>query len=288
MGNVIITCALTGAQQGKEANPNLPEQPDEVIEQGLAAWRAGAAILHIHARNKDGKPTGDVNVFKEIVDGLRSAGCDAVLNLSTGGAVAGLSLEERLRVIPEIKPEIASFSLGSGCLLGRYDYDQKEWLRDRYVPLFPTYQEMVTTAEFFRENTTKPELEIYHAGMINNLKTLDRIGVFEHPMLVNLVMGIPGEVSPAEVRDLIFLVDSLPDTANWHVTGIGGKNHFRITLAAVLLGGHLRVGMEDNLFIERGVPAENNAQLVEKAVRLLKELGESPASPAEARKILEV
>ena len=118
------------------------------------------------------------------------------------------------------------------------------------------------------------------------MKTLDKIGVFKHPMLINLVMGIPGEVSPAEVRDLIFLVDSLPDNVNWHVTGIGGKNHFRITLAAVLLDGHLRVGMEDNLYVERGVLAENNAQLVEKAVRLLNELGESPASPAEARTIL--
>ena len=286
MGNVIVTCALTGAQQGKEANPNLPEQPAEIIEQCLAAWRTGAAILHIHARDKNGKPTGDVNIFAEIVDGLRSAGCDAILNLSTGGAVAGIPLEERLKIIPELKPEIASFSVGSGCLLGRYDYEQKEWLRDRYVPLFPTYKEMETTAEFFRENGTKPELEIYHAGMINNLKTLDKIGVFKHPMLINLVMGIPGEVSPAEVRDLIFLVDSLPDNVNWHVTGIGGKNHFRITLAAVLLDGHLRVGMEDNLYVERGVLAENNAQLVEKAVRLLNELGESPASPAEARTIL--
>ena len=286
MGNVIVTCALTGAQQGKEANPNLPEQPAEIIEQCLAAWRTGAAILHIHARDKNGKPTGDVNIFAEIVDGLRSAGCDAILNLSTGGAVAGIPLEERLKIIPELKPEIASFSLGSGCLLGRYDHEQKEWLRDRYVPLFPTYKEMETTAEFFRKNGTKPELEIYHAGMINNLKTLDKIGVFKHPMLINLVMGIPGEVSPAEVRDLIFLVDSLPDNVNWHVTGIGGKNHFRITLAAVLLDGHLRVGMEDNLYVERGVLAENNAQLVEKAVRLLNELGESPASPAEARTIL--
>ncbi len=286
MGKVIITCALTGAQQGKEANPNLPEQPDEIIEQGLAAWRAGAAILHLHARDKFGKPTSDVTIFNKIVKGFRSVGCNAILNLTTGGAVAGLPLEERLKIIPEIKPEIASFSLGSGCLLGRYDHNNKEWLRDRYVPLFPTYKEMETTADFFRDNGTKPELEIYHAGMINNLKSLDSIGVFVHPMLVNFVMGIPGEVSPAEVKNLIFLTDSLPVNVNWHVTGIGGKNHFRITMAAVLLGGHLRVGMEDNLYVERGIQAKNNAQLVEKAVRLLKELGESPASPEEARSIL--
>ncbi len=286
MGKVIITCALTGAQQGKEANPNLPEQPSEVIEQGLDAWRAGAAILHIHARDKDGKPTGDVKIFKEIVEGIRSAGCDAVLNLTTGGAVAGLPLEDRLKIIPEIKPEIASFSLGSGCLLGRYDFNDQKWLKDQFVPLFPSYAEMEKTARFFQENETLPELEIYHAGMINNLKTLDRIGVFNHPMLVNIVMGIPGEVTQAEVRELMFLVDSLPNEANWHVTGIGGRNHFRITLAAILLGGHLRVGMEDNLYVEQGVLAKSNAQLVEKSVRLLKEIGESPASPTEARDML--
>lgn len=286
MGKVIITCALTGAQQGKEANPNLPEQPEEIIEQGLAAWRSGAAILHIHARDKQGNPTGDVAVFEKIVNGLRDAGCDAVLNLTTGGAVAGLSLEERLRIIPKIQPEIASFSLGSGCLLGRYDYNEEKWLKDKFVPLFPSYAEMESTAEFFLENGTKPEIEIYHAGMINNLKTLDRMGVFQHPMFVNIVMGIPGEVTKAGVRELIYMVDNLPDNANWHVTGIGGKNHFKITTAAVLLGGHLRVGMEDNLYIEQGVFAENNAQLVQKAVRLLNELGDSPASPGEAREIL--
>jgi len=98
MGKVIVTCALTGAQQGKEANPNLPEQPEEIIAQGLEAWRAGAAVLHIHARDAQGKATADVAVFRQIVDGLRSEGCDAVLNLTTGGAVAGLAIEERIRV----------------------------------------------------------------------------------------------------------------------------------------------------------------------------------------------
>src|SRR3989304_3871416 len=116
----IVPGALTGAQQGKEANANLPEQPREIIEQSLDAARAGAAIVHIHARDRRGKATADVAVFREITEGIR-AKSDVILNLTTGGAVAGLPLEERLRVLPELKPEIASFSIGSGSLLGRYD-----------------------------------------------------------------------------------------------------------------------------------------------------------------------
>lgn len=288
MAKTIITCALTGAQQGKEANPNLPEQPDEIIQQGLDAWRAGASVLHIHARDKNGKATGNVAVFKEIVGGLKAAGCDAVINLTTGGAVAGLPLEERLAVIPELRPQIASYSVGSGCLLGRRNRDGKGWAKDKYVPLFQSYAEMEKTARLMRQYGTKPEIEIYHAGMLNNLHELDAMGVFDAPLFVNFVMGIPGEVTPAEISDLQFLIGKLPKNTNWHVTGIGAKNHFRITTAAVLLGGHLRVGMEDNVYIGPGELARSNAQLVEKSVRILKELGETPATPAEAKTILGV
>ncbi|MFQ5652580.1 MAG: 3-keto-5-aminohexanoate cleavage protein [bacterium] len=288
MGNVIITCALTGAQQGKEANPNLPEQPDEIIQQGLDAWRAGAAILHVHARDRAGKATADVEVFRHITTGLRSAGCDAILNLTTGGAVAGLPLQERLRIIPELEPQIATFSLGSGSLLGRYHPKEARWARDQYVPLFQSYAEMEKTARLMQNHGVKPEIEIYHAGMLNNLKELDAMGLFDHPLWVNLVVGIPGEVTPANIEDLQFLAGKLPARANWLVTAIGAKNHFRMTLAAVLLGGHLRVGLEDNVYVERGKLANSNAQLVEKAVRLLHEIGESPVSPAEARETLGV
>ncbi|MBE7423775.1 MAG: 3-keto-5-aminohexanoate cleavage protein [Zoogloeaceae bacterium] len=288
MARTVITCALTGAQQGKEANPHLPEQPDEIIQQGLDAWRAGAAVLHLHARDKNGRATGDVAVFKEIVGGLKAAGCDAVINLTTGGAVAGLPLEERLAVIPALRPQLASFSVGSGCLLGRRNKVGDGWAKDKYVPLFQSYAEMEKTARLMQQHGTKPEIEVYHPGMLNNLHELDAMGVFDHPLLVNFVMGIPGEVTPAEISDLQFMIGKLPKHANWHVTGIGARNHFRITTAAVLLGGHLRVGMEDNVYIGPGELAQSNAQLVEKSVRILRELGETPASPAEAKAILGV
>lgn len=288
MNKTIITCALTGAQQGKEANPHLPEQPPEIIRQGLDAWRAGAAVLHIHARDKHGRATGNVAIFREIVEGLKRAGCDAVINLTTGGAVAGLPLDERLAMIPLLRPQIASFSVGSGCLLGRRNNTGDGWVKDKYVPLFQSYAEMESAARLMQEFGVKPEIEVYHAGMINNLHALDAMGVFDHPLLVNFVMGIPGEVTPAQVADLQFLISKLPPHANWHVTGIGARNHFRITTAAVLLGGHLRVGMEDNVYIAPGELAKSNAQLVEKSVRILSELGASVASPAEAKSILGV
>jgi uncharacterized protein (DUF849 family) len=288
MGKVIVTCALTGAQQGKEANPNLPEQPDEIIAQGLEAWRAGAAVLHIHARDTQGKATANVAVFRQIVEGLQSEGCDAVLNLTTGGAVAGLGLEERIRVVPEIKPEIASFSVGGGCLLGRYDQREQRWTRDRFVPLFSSHAELERVARVFLDNGVRPELEVYHSGMLNNIWALRERGVLSEPLLVNLVMGIPGECTKATVKNLVFFVDGLPPDTQWLVTAIGARNHFRMLGAIVAMGGHVRVGLEDNVYLRHGELARNNGQVVDKAVGLLRETGAEPASPSEARAILQL
>lgn len=286
MGKVIVTCALTGAQQGKETNPHLPEQPDEVIAQGLEAWRAGAAVLHLHARDVEGRATADGDVFRRMVDGLRSAGCDAVLNLTTGGAVAGLPLEERIRVVPELRPEIASFSVGGGALLGRFDEREGTWVRDRFVPLFSSHAELEQVARTFLEHGVKPELEVYHAGMLNNVSALRERGALAEPLFVNLVTGIPGEITEASVRNLVFLVEGLPPGAVWQVTSIGARNHFRMLGAIVAMGGQVRVGMEDNVWIAPGELARSNGQIVEKAVRILRELGLEPASPAEARSTL--
>lgn len=288
MGKVIVTCALTGAQQGKQANPSLPEQPDEIVAQGLAAWRAGAAILHLHARDATGAASSDVSTFRRIVDGLHDAGCDAILNLTTGGAIAGLALEDRLRVIPELRPEIASFSIGGGSLLGRYDDGEGRWVRDRFVPLFQSHAELERVARVFREHGTKPELEVYHAGMINNVRALLGRGVLVEPLLVNLVMGIPGEVTEATVENLVFLVGALPLGCRWLVSAIGARNHFRMLGAVVAMGGHVRVGMEDSIHIRAGELVRGNGQLVEKAVRIVRELGAEPASPLDARGVLEL
>ncbi len=286
MKKTIITCALTGAQQGKTANPALPEQPDEIIEAGLDAWRAGASILHLHARDENGKATGDVATFRRIVDGLRDGGCDAILNLTTGGAVAGLSVDERLQILPEIKPEIASFSVGGGSMLGRFNKKTGEWQGDRFVQLFSSYAELERVARLFQDNGVRPELEIYHTGMVNNITALNELGVLDAPLLINIVMGIPGECLKANVKNLLYVVENLPEDSEWLVSAIGARNHFRMMGAVLAMGGHVRVGLEDNVYIGPGELAPSNAAIVEKAVRMIRDLGTEIANPAEAKEIL--
>ncbi len=277
---LIITAALTGAQQGKEANPNLPEQPEEIVEQALECWNAGAAIVHIHARDKQGRPTANPQIFREIVDGIR-ARSDVVICLSTGGA-AKISLDERIGMVPALRPELASFNIGS-TMTGRYDFKSMRWLSD--FTLAQSYSELEYIARTMLEAGTKPEIEIYDPGMINNALLLQDIGVVRSPMHFSFVMGIPGQVNAATPKHLLFLSELIPRGSTWQAIGIGVHQFPMITMA-MLMGGHVRVGMEDNLYISKGVLAERNAQFVEKAVRIARELGRSIATPQEARAIL--
>ncbi len=285
MDKLIITAALTGAQQGKEANPNLPEQPDEIIRQAVECWRAGAAIVHIHARDKRGKATSDVRVFRRIVEGIRAAGCDVVINLTTGGAIAGLPLTKRIAVVPELRPEIASFSVGAA-MVGRYDAEKKKWVRDFTMPI--SYADMETIARTMLENGVKPELEVYDAGMLNNVAMLREQGWLADPLWINFVMGIPGQVTAATPKNLLHLVETLrvPATALWLVSAIGGRAHWPMAAVAMALGGHVRTGLEDNVYVERGVLASGNAQVVEKMVGLAREIGREVATADEAREML--
>jgi 3-keto-5-aminohexanoate cleavage enzyme len=177
MEKLIITAALTGAQHGKAANPNLPEQPQEIIQQAVACWEAGAAIVHIHARDAEGKPTADPAVFKEIVDGIQ-AHSDLVICLSTGGA-AKISLQERVGMVPALKPDLASFNIGS-TMTGRYDFKNAKWLSD--FTLSQSYADLELIARTMLEAGTKPEIEIYDPGMINNALLLQKIGAIAEPM----------------------------------------------------------------------------------------------------------
>lgn len=280
MEKLIITAALTGAQQGKEANPNLPEQPREIIQQALECWDAGAAVIHVHARDKGGKPTADPEVFREIVDGIKAKG-DPVICLSTGGA-AKISLEERVGMVPALKPDLASFNIGS-TMTGGYDFRNRKWLSD--FTLAQSYSDLEMIARTMLEAGTKPEIEIYDPGMINNAILLEKIGVIVKPMHFSFVMGIPGQINTPTPKHLFYLTETLPEGSTWQVIGIGIHQLPMITMG-MLLGGHVRVGMEDNLYISKGVMAQNNAQLVEKAVHIAGEIGRPIASPAETRKML--
>lgn len=280
VGKLIITVALTGAQQGKGANPNLPEQPEEIIQQAIECWRAGAAAVHVHARDREGKPTAAPEVFGEIVDGIK-AKTDLVICLSTGGA-AKISLQERIGMVPALKPELASFNIGS-TMTGRYDFENQKWLSD--FTLSQSYSDLEMIARAMLEAGTKPEIEIYDPGMINNALLFEKIGAIVKPMHFSFVMGIPGQINTPTPKHLLYLSESLPEGSTWQVIGIG-VHQFPMATMGMLLGGHVRVGMEDNLYISRGIMAENNAQFVEKIVRIAGEIGRPIATPDEARDIL--
>lgn len=283
MDRVIITCALTGAQQGREANPNLPEQPREIIQQAVDAWRAGAAIVHIHARDRGGRASSDVNVFHEIVAGIRRAGSDVVINVTTGGAIAGLPLAERVAVVPDLKPEIASFSVGSS-MVGRWNPQAGRW--ERQFNLAQSYDDLAFIARTMLENGARPELEVYDLGMLNNIEMLLEAGLLQTPLWINLVTGIAGQNLRPSPESLVYLVSRLPANAYWTVSCIGGRHHWRMAAVALAMGGHVRTGLEDNLYVEKGVLAASNAQLVEKLARLARIVGREPVTPAEARTVL--
>lgn len=271
---VIITCSLTGGVQTKAANPNLPEQPDEIAQQAYECFNEGCAIAHIHARDKDGKPTGSPEIFKDIHDKIR-AKCNIILQDSTGGG-PGLTLEQRLACL-DAKPEMASLNLGSmlrtiGSSAGTVWINQRAEI-ERFI------QEM-------QKRDIKPEMEIYHHGMFREMNNLIDKGLIKKPYYVNFVMGMAYQgavdATPANLNTLIQL---LPRDTIFNCCAVGASQ-LTITTLSVLLGGQARVGMEDNIYMSRGVLAKSNAELVARSVRIIRDLGFEIATPDESREIL--
>lgn len=267
---VIITAALTGGVHGKEANPNLPETPEEIAAAAAACEDAGASILHLHARRPNGERAFSTERFQAVTDAVRSATDDAIIQHSTGGTAA----PDDLRVEPLLTdpaPEMASLDMGP---LNRYDRLTSENTRELVDRLH----------EVMRDRGIKPELEVFNGGHLNeSLRIVDDL---RDPPYINLVFG-GGTTTIPHPRNLQTLVDNLPDGAEFNVLGFG-PHQLPMTTHGLLLGGHVRVGVEDNLYYRRGELAESNAQLVERAVRIATELGRPVASPAEARSILNI
>lgn len=267
MQKLIITAALTGAEVTKEEQPNLPVTPDEIAEAAYEAYKAGASIVHIHARDKDGNPTQDYEVYKEIMEKIK-AKCPIIIQPSTGGAVWH-SPEERLQPV-ELRPEMATLSCGT-CNFGPDVFMNSQ----EYIEKF---------AKRMKELGVKPEIEVFERGMINNAIMLVKKGLLDEPLHFDFVMGVPGAIT-GEIRDLLYLVESIPKGSTWTVAGIG-RHELSLATVAILLGGHVRVGFEDNIYYRKGELAKSNAQLVERIVRLAHELGREVATPDEAREIL--
>lgn len=269
MEKLIITAALTGAEITKEIQPNLPVTPDEIANAAHECYCAGASIVHIHARDEEGKPTQSYEVYKEIKEKIEEK-CNVIIQPSTGGAVWHTS-EERLQPV-ELKPEMATLSCGT-CNFGNDIFVNKEGVIEKF-------------AKRMQELGVKPEIEVFERGMIENAKRLVKKGLIEPPLHFDFVLGVPG-ACPASVDDLLFMVNAIPADSTWTVAGIG-RHELPLAVMAIIMGGHVRVGFEDNIFYKRGELAKSNAQLVERIVRIAKEIGREVATPEEARKILSI
>lgn len=269
MEKLIITAALTGAEVTRELQPNLAITPDEIAEDAYEVYKAGASIVHIHARDKDGNPTQSYEVYKEIKEKIESK-CPIIFQPSTGGAVWHTP-EERLQPV-ELKPEMATLSCGT-CNFGNDVFMNSQEYMEKF-------------AKRMKELGVKPEIEVFERGMINNALKLVKKGLLDSPLHFDFVMGVPGAIT-GEIRDLLYLAESIPKESTWTVAGIG-RYELPLATMAIMMGGHVRVGFEDNIYYKKGELAKSNAQLVERIVRLAKELGREIATPDEARKILNI
>jgi len=267
LDKLIITVALTGNVPTKKMNPNLPVTPTEIAADVNLCADAGAALFHVHARDYEQKPTLDITVYRRIVAAVKKKAPDVILQLSTG-ARAGTDPEARVNPV-RLLPEMASFTTGSNNLPGIVYANSPEFIS--YL------------ATVFRDTGVKPEIEVFEAGMINNATFLQKKGLIAAPLHFDFVLGAPGAM-PASVKNLVFLSESIPAGSTWTVAGIG-KFEISMAVAAIVMGGHVRIGLEDNLKMPGGSPA-SNPRLVEKIVAIAREVGRDIANPAEARKIL--
>jgi uncharacterized protein (DUF849 family) len=298
-GKVIITCAVTGSIHTPSMSPYLPVTPDEIAAAAIGAAQAGAAIVHLHARNpKDGSPTQDPELFKQFLPKIKAA-CDAVLNLTTGGAPT-MSIEERLQPALRLKPEVASLNMGSmnfGLyeMLGRYKEFKHDWeqpyLAGSDERIFKnSFKDIAYILQSCADNDTRFEIECYDIGHLYTAAHFLERRLLKPPLFIQSVFGIRGGIGPhpEDVLHMKRTADRLfGDAYYWSVLGAGRNQMFIATMSAVM-GGNVRVGLEDSLWLGRGQLAESNAAQVSKARRILEELGFAVASPNDAREMLKL
>ncbi|WP_082232760.1 3-keto-5-aminohexanoate cleavage protein [Halobacillus massiliensis] len=267
MEKLIITVAPTGAQTTREHTPYVPLTPKEIADSIYESWKAGAAIGHVHVRDIMGENTMDLKVYQEVIDRVQEK-CDIILNLTTAGGLETTE-EERLRVC-ELNPEMATFDAGSMNFGEGVFYNT------------PSFLEKL--AEETQKRNIKPEIEAFDVGMIHNALRIAKKGLIEEPFHFQFVLGIAGGM-PATPKNLMHMVESIPDGSTWSAIG-ASKHQLTINTMSILLGGHVRVGMEDSIYFRKGELAQTNAQFVTRIVELADTLGREVATPEEARQIL--
>lgn len=271
MEKLIITAAICGAEVTKNQNPSVPYSVREIGIEAEKAFLAGASIIHLHVREDDGTPTQSKERFKECIEEIKKRCPDVIIMPSTGGAV-GMTNEERLQPI-YLQPIPLLASLDCGTM--NFGGDEIFVNTESSIKYF---------AEEMNKLRIKPELECFDKGHIDMALRQHQKGIIKSPMHFNLVFGVNGGITAAP-RDIVFLVESIPKDSTYTITGIG-RHQFPVATMGILYGGHVRVGLEDNIFLSKGKLAESNGQLVEKVVRISKELGREIATPKDARQIL--
>jgi uncharacterized protein (DUF849 family) len=296
MEKVIITAAITGAIHTPSMSPYLPVTPEQIADEAIKVYEAGGAVAHIHVRDREtGLPNADQDAYLEIAAKVKKR-CDLILCFTTGGRL-GEPVEKRLKVVSTLKPELSSLNAGSLNFAlfhvvnkikdWKFSWE-KEYLEGTEDFIFPnTFRTMRQYLSVMEENETKPEFEIYDMGMINNVAFLIEAGHAKKPVYLQFVMGILGGIA-ATPQNLNFLVETARNAIGDFEFSVcaAGRMQFPLCTQSLILGGHARVGLEDNLYLDKGVIAKSNADQVSKIIRIAKELGLEPATPNEARKIL--
>ncbi len=275
---VVISAALTGVLATRELCPAIPYTPQEIGEEARRAADAGASIVHIHARNPEGGPEWRVETFAEILSEVRERS-DVIVNFSTGAI--GIPVEQRIAHIRRLRPEIGALNMGS-MNYAIYSAKKKAFYQD--LVFANPFKDILFFLEAMNSAGVRPELECFDTGHIANTGPLIDMGALKPPYQFSLIMGVLGGI-PGTTRHLTNQVETLPEGAHWQVIGVGLKQ-WALVAAAITMGGNVRVGLEDNFYLEEGLMAKSNGELVEKAARLARDLGRAVASIEEARRIL--
>jgi len=278
---VVITCAISGALANREQCPAIPYTPEEYAAEARRIVDEGGVMIHIHARTPDGTPSYEIEDFRAITDAINEAVDDVIINYSTG--TIGVPVEKRVAYLRELRPDVAALNMGS-LNYAKYSRSRKQFVFDMVFQ--NPFSEIIELLTAMNELGIKPEHECFDIGHIGSLAPLIDMGILREPLHVDCVMGVTGGIPPT-ARNLAAMVDSIPDGSHWGVVGIS-RQQWMLIGAALTLGGSIRVGLEDNLYLPSGDMARSNGELVAKARELTEDLGRRPATVAEARQILGV
>jgi 3-keto-5-aminohexanoate cleavage enzyme len=276
----MITCALSGVVANRDQCPAIPYTPEDYAAEATRAWEAGAAVVHVHARTPDGRPSYEVADYRNIYDAITAA-CPVIINFSTGAI--GVSLEKKMAPVREIKPAIGALNMGS-LNYSKYNRKKKTFVFD--MVFANPFSEIVPLVTMMKETGVRPEMECFDSGHVGNIFPLIDMGLLEAPFLVSLILGVQGGMPPT-AENLAHQVRLLPPESDWEVIGVS-HDQWRLVAAAIALGGNVRVGLEDHFYLAPGEMARSNGDLVAKAARMIRDQGRTVATVEECRERLQL